>query len=269
MSKIKSLPGQRLCSSLPPDRVPWETSEAIPRNGHRKVAPQPRALKALELALHIHTAGYNIYLSGESNLGRTYMLREFLEPRIRKAQTPPDLLYVNNFDDPDRPMLLSVPAGQGKKLRSVLSQALADIRKELPVRLDNEKYVKKRSELQDRFQAVRSGLIKQMDKTAGKEGFNLDMDEQGSLTLYPLVEGKRLSEDEYEHLDPTLRQGLKQKGDTLLRAMSGMVRKLNSAEQSFRSDERTLEQEYIYSYQRDYLIFERRSFRASVMEGWV
>ena len=29
-------------------------------------------------ALHIHTAGYNIYLSGESNLGRTYMLREFL-----------------------------------------------------------------------------------------------------------------------------------------------------------------------------------------------
>lgn len=112
MSKIKSLPGQRLCSSLPPDRIPWETSDAIPRNGHRKVAPQPRALKALELALHIHTAGYNVYLSGESNLGRTYMLREFLEPRIRKAQTPPDLLYVNNFDDADHPLLLSVPRGR-------------------------------------------------------------------------------------------------------------------------------------------------------------
>lgn len=245
MNKITSLPGQRLCSSLPPDRVPWETSDAIPRNGHRKVAPQPRALKALELALNIHAAGYNVYLSGEANLGRTYMLREFLEPRIRKAPTPPDLLYVNNFDDPDRPLLLSVPAGQGRKFRTVLSQALADVRKELPARLDNESYVKKRSELQDRFQDVRSGLIKQMDKAAGKQGFNLDMDEQGSLTLYPLIEGKRLSEEEYEHLDPVLRQGLKQKGDTLLRAMSGMVRKLNSAEQSFHSDERTLEQEVI------------------------
>ncbi len=244
MSKITSLPGQRLCSNLPPDRIPWETSDAIPRNGHRKAA-QPRALKALELALHINAAGYNIYLSGESNLGRTYMLREFLEPRIRKAPTPPDLLYVNNFDDPDRPMLLSVPAGQGRKLRDLLSQALTDIRKELPVRLDNDSYVKKRSELQDRFQTVRSGLIKQMDKTAGKQGFNLDMDEQGSLTLYPLIEGKRLSEEEYEHLDPVLRQGLKQKGDTLLRAMSGMVRKLNTAEQSFHSDEKTLEQEVI------------------------
>lgn len=247
MSKIKSLPGNRLCSNLPQERIPWKTSNDIPRNGHRKVAPQPRALKALELALHIPTAGYNVYLSGESNLGRTYMLREFLEPRIRKAPTPPDLLYVNNFEDPDRPLLLTVPAGQGRKLRSALSQALADVRKELPVRLDNEKYVKKRSELQDDFQSVRSGLIKQMDKTAGKQGFNLDMDEQGSLTLYPLVEGKRLSEEEYEHLDPALRQGLKRKGDTLLRAMSGMVRKLNSAEQSFRSAEKTLEQEVIGS----------------------
>ena len=219
-------------------------AQRTPQGG--PAAPAP--FKALELALHIHTAGYNIYLSGESNLGRTYMLRQFLEPRIRKAQTPPDLLYVNNFDDPDRPMPSSVPAGQGKKLAFVSFRRRWRISaRQLPVRLDNEKYVKKRSELQDCFQAVRSGLIKQMDKTAGKEGFNLDMDEQGSLTLYPLVEGKRLSEDEYEHLDPTLRQGLKQKGDTLLRAMSGMVRKLNSAEQSFRSDERTLEQEVIGS----------------------
>ena len=78
MSKIKSLPGQRLCSSLPPDRVPWETSDAIPRNGHRKVAPQPRALKALELALHIHTAGYNIYLSG-GKAAQSAAQKEFAE----------------------------------------------------------------------------------------------------------------------------------------------------------------------------------------------
>lgn len=245
MSKVKSLPGQRMSARFPADRIPWDTSDAIPRNGHRRTAPQPRALKALELALNIRAAGYNVYLSGEANLGRTYMLKEFLTPRARRAPTPPDLLYVNNFEDPDHPRLLSVPAGQGRKLRALISRALGDIRKELPARLDNEAYVRKRSEIQDRFQSVRTGLIRQMDKTAGKQGFNLDMDEQGALTLYPLVEGKRLSEEEYEHLDPQLRQGLKRKGDTLLRAMSGMVRKLSSAEQLFRSDEKTLEREVV------------------------
>ena len=163
MSKVKSLPGQRMSASLPPDRIPWENSDAIPRNGHRRAAPQPRALRALELALNIRAAGYNVYLSGEANLGRTYMLKEFLAPRVRRASTPPDLLYVNNFEDPDRPRLLSVPAGQGKKLRVLLSRALNDVRKELPARLDNETYVKKHSEIQDRFQSVRTGLIRQMD----------------------------------------------------------------------------------------------------------
>ena len=81
MSKVKSLPGQRMSASLPPDRIPWENSDAIPRNGHRRAAPQPRALRALELALNIRAAGYNVYLSGEANLGRTYMLKEFLAPR--------------------------------------------------------------------------------------------------------------------------------------------------------------------------------------------
>lgn len=245
MNTPKPLPSQRLCAYLSADRIPWENSDAIPRTGHRKTTSQPRALNALKLALHIPTAGYNVYLSGEPNLGRTYLVQEFLAPRARKAPTPPDWLYVNNFEDPDHPLLLTVPAGQGKKLRAALSKALAEVRRELPLRLENETNVKKRSEIHDRFQSLRTGLIKKMDQTAGKQGFNLDMDEQGSLTLYPLVEGKRLSEEDYEHLDAAIRQGLKQKGDTLLRAMSGMVRKLSSAEQAFRADERCLEQEVI------------------------
>lgn len=243
MTTIRPLPSQRLRAVLPADRIPWDTSDAIPRTGQRRIAPQPRALKALELALHIRAAGYNVYLSGEPNLGRTYLLREFLAPRARKSPTPPDLLYVNNFDDPDRPRLLAVPAGQGRKLRAALGQALADIRKELPARLENEIYVKKRSEIQDRFQNTRSRLIREMDRIAGGQGFNLDLDEHGSLTLYPLVEGKRLSEEEYDRLDAPLRDGLKQKGDGLLRAMSGMVRKLSNAEQAFRADEKTLDRE--------------------------
>lgn len=245
MSKVSPLSSQRLRAMLPTDRVPWATSDEIPRNGQRRLSPQPRALKALELALHINARGYNIYLSGEPNLGRTYLLREFLAPRARKAQTPGDLIYVNNFEDPDRPRLLSIPAGQGKKLRTALGRALNDIRKELPSRLENEVYVKKRSEIQDRFQSVRSKLIREMDRIAVGQGFNLDLDEQGSLTLYPLVEGKRLSEEEYDRLDASLRDGLKQKGDGLLRTMSGMVRKLSNAEQAFHADEKKLDREVV------------------------
>lgn len=243
--KYVSLPGRRLCAGFPAERIPWENSDRIPRNGGRKSPPQPRALKALELALSIPSPGYNVYLSGAANLGRTYMLREFLAPRARRAPTPPDLLYVNNFEEPDRPRLIAVPAGQGKKLRAALSTALADIRKHLPTRLEHGSYMRRRAEIQDKFQNERTRLLKDMDKIAGGQGFNLDMDEQGSLTLYPLVEGKRLSEEDFERLDARLRQSLKRKGDMLLRAMSGLVRKLTNAEKEFRADERGLDREVV------------------------
>ena len=245
MSKVSPLPASRLRALYPADRIPWDGSDAIPRNHASRRAPQPRALGALELALNIDNAGYNVYLSGSPSLGRGYMLREFLEPRAKKAPTPPDLLYVNNFEEPDQPRLLAVPAGQGKKLKTAVGAALATVRRELPVRLEHGATVKRRGEIQDKFQSVRSRLLREMDKTAGGHGFNLDVDEQGALTLYPLVEGKRLSEEDFERLDASVRESLKQRGDVLLRAMTGMVRKLSHAEQEFRAAEQVLDREVV------------------------
>ncbi len=244
MTKTRSLPAARLVATLPPDRIPWADTSEIPANGHRR-APQPRALQALELAMHIQAEGYNIYLSGETGLGRIYMVRDFFEPRAKKTPTPPDLLYVNNFEDEDRPKLLEVPAGVGRRIKKLLNGALATLRRELPGRLEHEAFAKKRSDRFEAYQTERSRLLREMDQIAENKGFNLDVDEQGGLTLYPLVDGKRLNEADFENLEPSRKLDFKHKGDTLLTAMSGLVRKLSNAERSFRSDEKNMEQEVV------------------------
>ncbi|MDL2210400.1 AAA family ATPase, partial [Desulfovibrio sp. OttesenSCG-928-O18] len=232
-----SLTPEKLRPCLDPARIPYATSESIPRgNNHRP--PQPRALQALELAINIKDNGYNIYLSGVTNLGRTHMLRDFLRPHCKKAPTPPDLLYVNNFDDPDSPRLLHVPAGQGKKLKKALADALARVRKEIPLRFEHDAFTHRRSGLVRKFQSRRDKLFKQMDDVASGQGFNLDMDDAGSMTLYPLVEGKRLNEQEFLNLEAAQRKELKAKGDSLVAGMSGLVRKLGKMEQDFLDDER-------------------------------
>ncbi|MDC7217535.1 MAG: AAA family ATPase, partial [Spirochaetales bacterium] len=136
-----------------------------------------------------------------------------------------------------------VPAGQGRKLKSELSQAIAKLRKELPARFENDVYVKKRNIIMDRFQDERDKLFQEMDKVAVSEGFNMDLDDSGSMTLYPLIEGKRLSEEEFERLDSDFRQSLKVKGDKLLQVMSSLMRKMSTAEQALRTDERSLDQD--------------------------
>ena len=244
MTTPHPLPATRLASFLHPDRIPWASSAEIPHNGQRR-APQPRALHALELALQIDARGYNVYLSGEANLGRIYMIRDFLAARVRKAPTPPDLIYVNNFDDEDRPALLVVPCGRGRKIKNILNDALAAVRRELPGKLEHDAFTRKRSERLEAYQNERAKLLRQMDRLAEGKGFNLEVDDHGGLTIYPLIEGKRLNEGEFEALESTLRQEFKQKGDKLLDAMAGLIRKLSRAEKSFRSDERSMEQEVV------------------------
>lgn len=270
MPKITPLPSHKLHASLDPARITWDSSDAIPRqnrNGHKHIL-QPRAMQALELALNIKADGYNVYMSGESHLGRTYMLREFLAPYARKAPTPPDLVYVNNFADADKPYLIALPAGQGRKLKKGLGDVLAKVRKELPTRFETDSFVKRRAQILDKFQDVRSGLLKKMDTVAEGKGFNLDVDENGGLTLYPMVEGKRLSEEEFDKLDTELRQTLKRKGDTLLHTMAGLMRRLSRAELEFRDDERSLEREVVRQVLDELLTpLEERVLRACPVEA--
>lgn len=242
MKNIASLGPDKLRPCLDPSRIPYATSEVIPR-GNNNRPPQPRALQALELAINIRDNGYNIYLSGVPNLGRTRMVSDFLRPHCKKSPTPPDLLYVNNFDDPDSPRLITVPAGQGKRLKKSLAETLSRIRKDIPLRFENETFTHRRTGLLTKFQNRKDKLFKEMDVVAGTQGFNLDMDESGSMTLYPLVEGKRLNEQEFANLEAAQRKELKSKGDNLVAAMSGLVRKLGKMEQDFLDDERSLEKE--------------------------
>ena len=242
MKIFTSLTPDKLRPSLDPSRIPYATSEAIPRGTNHR-PQQPRALQALELAINIKDTGYNIYLSGETNLGRTRMVRDFLRPHCKKAPTPPDILYANNFDDPDTPRLIYVPAGQGKKLKKALAEILTRIRKEIPLRFEHDAFTRRRTGLLTKFQNRKDRLFKEMDSVAGNQGFNLDMDEGGSMTLYPLVGGKRLSEQEFNELESAQRKELKAKGDGLVAAMSGLVRKLGKMEQDFLDDERSLEKE--------------------------
>ena len=245
MPKILPLPTSRLHATFDPERIPWQDSREIPlpRNGAgSRNAFQPRAMQALDMALNIRACGYNVYVSGDANLGRSYTLLSYLGPQARKRPTPPDLVYVYNFDDPDRPRLLSLPAGQGKKFKQCVTSTVDAILHELPRRFEAAPFVKQRARLVDSFQKVRSGLLSKMTSVAQHKGFHLDMDEGGSLTLYPLVKGKRLSEEEFEHLDDSLRMTLKRRGETLVQSMASFMRQLSKAEESFHDDERNLEQ---------------------------
>jgi len=256
-SKVKPLTAKnpldhtQLRAALDPAQIAYDHSGQIPEAP--AIFQQPRALQALESALRIPKPGYNVYISGYPGLGRTYLVREFLAPQAAESATPDDVVYLHNFDDPDKPKAVCLPAGRGKKLKSELSTAVSALTREIAARLEEESLAKKRDALRKSFHEAKDELIREIEEDANGRGFNVNLDENGSISVYPLVEGKVVGEQDFERLDKDTRNNLRHKSDELVAGMTVTLRQIGRKERELRENERNLEKDAVEGALRDIL----------------
>jgi hypothetical protein len=94
---------------------------------------QERALASIDFGLGMTNNGFNLYLAGESGTGRSSTISNLLKKRAKDSPAPSDWCYVHNFETPDVPVALPLPAGKGSELaadmRELLEYVRANIRK--------------------------------------------------------------------------------------------------------------------------------------------
>jgi hypothetical protein len=78
---------------------------------------QERAEAAARFGLGMEQPDYNLFVLGEVGSGRTSLLHQAMQQAAAQRSVPPDLCYLHNFDAPERPRALRLPAGQGRVLR--------------------------------------------------------------------------------------------------------------------------------------------------------
>ncbi|WP_432738754.1 Lon protease family protein [Maridesulfovibrio sp. FT414] len=239
----KELVAGKLRAHLDPSKIQYDSSLEIPESVGDYDLFQPRALQAFRMALAIKGTCHNLYLSGDANLGRSYFSREYFELRAATQPTPPDQLYLHNFSHPDRPIAVSLPAGRGKDFKDAMGEAVSQIKEQLPAWFEREPHIKAHEEISRTFQDEREDLFSDMEALAKERGFSLEIDEQGGLTLIPLIEGRILNDEEFERLDPELRKSLRTSADDLLAEVTAILRRISKTEEGFRKDERKLHQE--------------------------
>jgi len=259
-SPAKVLPVSKLRATLDPERIPFEDSAAIPdRNVYPKF--QPRAIHALSLALEIKGNEHNIYVSGEPNMGRTYFVKSFLHPQAAKAKCPVDWVYLYNFEDNDRPISVSMPAGRGRKFKQAQHKAMTHIKQEIPARFEKDGFRKKHENMVKQFSARREELFAKMDAIAEKENFSLSLDDEGVLTLSPIVNGEVVSDKDFDKFKPEERKQFKAKGEELLASVSTVLRQINQNEMDMRDSENELHRETAKSVMADCYVKVVEKFR--------
>ena len=67
----------------------------------------------MKIGVDIQSQGYNLFITGMSGTGKYTTIKQMLEQIRPMGAKLNDYAYVNNFKDPDRPILLTFTMGQG------------------------------------------------------------------------------------------------------------------------------------------------------------
>jgi len=203
-----------------------DTSELEPFQG---VIGQDRAERSMEFGLKIKMRGYNIYMSGDTGMGKTSYAQNLIKEIAKNEKTPDDWCYVYNFDNPSEPMAINLPAGKGKEFQKDMAEFIKIMDQEISKAFNSEDYEKEKANIVKEFQNKKNELIEKLTADAEKQGFKVKTTNAGIYFL-PVIEGKVIGEKEYEELDEEVKNKLNEKSDAIQMQTLEIMRKIKSVE---------------------------------------
>ena len=160
---------------------------------------QERAEQAARFGLQMDQPDYNLFVLGEVGSGRTTLLCQMMQSVAATRPVPPDLCYLHNFDAPEHPRALRMPAGQGRQLRALMQQLVKALQAEIPRRLGGEDFRAESEHLQKTYKTEEARAYSELDAFAEARNFAL-MRDQGHMVFTlrdekgePMTEGKVLA----------------------------------------------------------------------------
>ncbi|MEO8333201.1 MAG: ATP-binding protein [Gallionella sp.] len=157
---------------------------------------QERAEMAARFGLGMDQADYNLFVLGEVGSGRSSLLRQAMQVAAASRQVPPDLCYLHNFDAPERPRALRLPAGQGRLLRQFLARMTKSLQTEIPQRLDSQDFKVESERIVKTYKSEEARAFAELEAFAEVRSFTMHR-ETGHI-LFTLLgkKGRAYTEDE-------------------------------------------------------------------------
>ncbi|MEO0136607.1 MAG: ATP-binding protein [candidate division WOR-3 bacterium] len=199
---------------LKPEQLRWQcTPELLKFKSPDELAlcegiiGQPRAIEALKLGLNVKYPGYNIFVTGPVGTGRTTAITKLLEELKTKKGQLKDLLYVNNFKNPDLPKLIVLDAGKGRQFRDEMARLIHQLKTNIPQLFASEEYQKRREKIVRKFELEQQRMISEFEKKVEEKGFKLVQVQMGPFVrpaILPIVDEKPRN---FEELDELIKEG--------------------------------------------------------------
>ena len=191
---------------------------------------QERAEQAARFGLEMDQPNYNLFVLGEVGSGRSSLLKRAMHAAAANRPVPPDLCYLHNFDAPERPRALRLPAGQGRLLRQLMVQMLRSIQKKIPQYLKGQDFKVESERIENTYKAEEAKAYAALDALAETRKFTLHRESGHLVFTYRDEKGHTLTEDEMLAQPKELRAAIDQAELELRAEISRYFEKIASLE---------------------------------------
>jgi lon-related putative ATP-dependent protease len=190
-------PGQ-LRRFYDPSTLNFQTTDDV--KAATRIIGQPRGVRAIEFGLAMKSAGFNIYVLGESGTGRTTAIQHFVESKAAGDTPAPDWIYVHNFAEPDKPLAISFPPGDAQEFSDGLKTLIHQLRGEIARAFDNQSFRDAALKVQQDLDSEREGLFMALQEKARGQCAALISSPEG-FKIAPMHEGEPMTAEQYAMLN--------------------------------------------------------------------
>ncbi|MGI9534190.1 MAG: Lon protease family protein [Thermodesulfobacteriota bacterium] len=195
----------------------------------KEMIGQQRATSSVMFGLGIKKHGYNLYLAGESGLGKKSFIRNVLKNIADNEPVPDDWCYLYNFENPKEPKSISLPPGKGKQFKKDMDELVNILSIDLPKAFESKEFEQERNKLTDKFNAIKEEHFKILREFGAKNEIQIQFTPTGIFTV-PLVKNNPVQHQQFDQLDEKTRNRLtenKKLVDSQVAATLLQVRKID------------------------------------------
>ena len=195
------MPPTKLRWQCPLDQLNFESTDEIPPS--REIHGQHTAWEALKFGIECAAPGQNVYVRGQSGTGRKSMIRQLLEDYHPEKVIKHDRCYVHNFSRPERPRLISLPAGTACEFRTQIREFGRYVKEELSEALNADYLLARRTAIQTSAQEEVQQLKAPLEADLKKADMALVSIQSGQImqtTIFPLVDNEPVAPEQFNQL---------------------------------------------------------------------
>lgn len=208
----------------------------------KDVVGQDRALAAIEFGAGMRHFAYNMFVMGAPGSGRHAVTLRLLEEQAKDGTTPPDCVYVHNFQNPHKPNAIELPTGQGAALKASMEGLIEELQSSIPAIFESEEYRARRNAIQSDFDQKHEHQFESLRRDAAEKGIVMMQTPHG-FAFAPLRDGEVMSPEVFQQLTDEERQEIQSKTEVLQKELQAIMQQLPGWEKARRDSIRDLNQE--------------------------